>query len=149
MASNAARPEIGWRKGASIGPILLKYVGNGQWLASERADAFLKMVDDAAKDGVTIIANSGFRSMVQQTALYAAYVARGMKAPIVAKPGYSNHQAGDAVDIAIPPAGTAPDDPKRLASREYQWLKANAHKYGFFNDIAAHKEAWHWSPTGR
>ena len=140
---------LAFEKGLPTGTIILTHIGNDVYAEADTATRFLAMKAAAAADGVTLVANSGFRSMTSQTALYAAYVARGMAAPIVARPGFSNHQSGKALDIQIPPAGTAPDDPKRLASKEYKWLRANASKYGFFNDIAAHRESWHWSHTGR
>jgi LAS superfamily LD-carboxypeptidase LdcB len=129
--------------------IFLKSVGNGQSLARGVANDFLRMQAAAKSDGVNLIPNSGFRSMAKQALLYAEYLARFKGPPQVACPGCSNHQAGDAVDIIIPPSGTAPDSPARLASREYQWLKANAARFGFFNALEAHRESWHWSRTGR
>ena len=140
---------MAWRGGQPIGPIILKHVGNNQYLEASRAEAFLAMQAAAKQDGVTLLPVSGFRSVAEQTVLYAKYVARLYAAPKVAKPGYSNHSAGDALDIQIPPAGTAPDDPRRIESREYQWLQRNGPKFGFNNDFAAHRETWHFSTTGR
>ncbi len=129
--------------------VFVRPIGDGEWLRWDRAWAFLRMQRAAARDGVVLKPTSGFRGLAEQTKLYAAYVARAFRDPIVAKPGLSNHQAGDAVDIQIPPAGTAPNDPRRIASREFQWLVANAGRFGFKNDIASTRETWHWSTTGR
>lgn len=129
--------------------VFVKPIGEGEWLRWDRAWAFIRMQAAAAKDGVTLKPVSGFRGIAEQTKLYAEYAARAFADPIVAKPGRSNHQAGDAVDIEIPPAGTAPNDARRIASREFQWLVANAARWGFHNDLASTREAWHWSTTGR
>lgn len=139
---------VAWRGGKPIGTIILKHIGNNQYLEASRAAAFLAMQAAAAKDGVTLIPNSGFRSYAEQTVLYAQYVARAFTAPVVAKPGYSRHQVGEAIDFYIPPAGTAPDDPRRIMSKEFQWLSANAEKYGFKNDLKRTREAWHFSADG-
>jgi len=50
----------------------------------------------------------------------------------VARPGYSNHQSGDAIDL-----NRAHDKGKTDA-----WLKANAAKFGFYRDVPS--ELWHW-----
>lgn len=144
-----------WRGGIPIGFITLKSVGKSAdsgkqvYLETSRADAFLLMQAEALKAGVKLFPNSGFRTMIEQTAMYAAFIARLKKAPVIAVPGTSNHQDGTAIDIKIPPAGTAPNSPERLASKEYRWLVANANRFGFYNAIASTKEAWHWSSTGR
>lgn len=49
-----------------------------------------------------------------------------------ARPGYSNHQMGLAIDFD-------------LKSGDFDWLSANAAKYGLKNFP---KEAWHWSVDG-
>ena len=155
VASNVPT-ALGFRNGVPT-PITLKSIGNGQFLEVSYADAFLAMVKAAAADGVTLIANSGFRSMEKQTELYASYLVNfaawqagtlKIKPASVAKPGFSRHQRGEAVDVHIPPAGTAADDPRRVASKEYQWLKANAHRFRFYSDFAKHRETWHWSSDG-
>ena len=49
--------------------------------------------------------------------------------PLTASPGYSNHGNGVAVDIHPGPIQT--------------WLKGNAGRYGWVNDVPS--EPWHWS----
>jgi len=52
------------------------------------------------------------------------------KSSTIAKPGYSNHEGGRSVNLNT--------DTKTL-----NWLKANAAKYGFKNDVSF--EPWHWT----
>ncbi|MEN9799809.1 MAG: hypothetical protein RL653_3506, partial [Pseudomonadota bacterium] len=53
---------------------------------------------------------------------------------LAARPGYSNHQMGLSVDLGgIGGYGT----------RAYNWLKQNASRYGFVNDVGG--EFWHWT----
>jgi LAS superfamily LD-carboxypeptidase LdcB len=92
------------------------------------AFAFLSMQDAAAQDGITLWVRSGFRSLEEQQWFYDAWKAgEGNKA---AKPGYSNHQMGTALDIDIDQTGA------------YEWLVAHAKKYGFKRTVS--NEPWHW-----
>ncbi len=60
--------------------------------------------------------------------------------PPAARPGFSQHEAGLAVDITYQGA---------VISHEYslafRWMAANAHRWGFYNLPG---EPWHWSTTG-
>lgn len=137
----AGRQEEGFVKGESIGMLQLIMVGNTP-MTHNTARAFIAMRDAAARDGVvlTIVPLSGFRTMVQQQALYARYLARGKTAPRVAVPGRSNHQGGIAVDIA---------SASEKSSRAFKWLTANAARFGFDNVEGQRvKENWHWTILG-
>lgn len=57
-----------------------------------------------------------------------------------ARPGRSMHERGLAMDLTI--NGTTI---KSRSSSAFQWLSANAHKYGFKN---LPSEPWHWSTNG-
>lgn len=90
--------------------------------------AFLRLRDAAQRAGHTVNVNSAFRTMARQSKLYADYLAGiGNKA---AKPGYSTHQNGLSVDIAV-------RDGSLLT-----WLRANAGPYGFAETVVG--ENWHW-----
>lgn len=93
------------------------------------SDNVFKMVSAAKAAGVNLSANSSFRSMAHQQQLYAH-----PQAP-TAKPGYSNHQMGEAIDFANCSHGSA----------SFQWLANNASKFGYKN---LPSESWHWSTTG-
>ena len=99
------------------------------------AKAWKKMKAAAKKAGITLGVNSGFRTMAKQRELYARYLNGGN---LAAKPGYSNHQSGAAVDIAV---GVSASNPAVGTGAAYNWLSKNASKFGF-KRIAA--EAWHW-----
>jgi hypothetical protein len=93
------------------------------------ARAFLAMRAAAAKDGVDLRLESGFRTAAEQRALFKAWRrGRGNKA---ARPGRSNHQSGRALDIAVlsSPGARA-------------WLEANAIAFGFKRTVK--REPWHW-----
>ncbi len=88
----------------------------------------------ARRAGVSLSVVSGFRTMAQQKALYAAYKAG--RGNLAARPGYSNHQGGLSADIST----------GSYSSRTYRWLAANARRYGFVNDVRG--EPWHWTYRG-
>jgi peptidoglycan hydrolase-like protein with peptidoglycan-binding domain len=107
-------------------------VGNGQYLRADAARNFKAMQADAARAGINLSANSGFRSMEQQRALYQKYL--NGTGNLAAKPGYSNHQNGISMDIG---------GVNGYGTKAFNWLKNNADKYGFKNDVAG--EFWHWT----
>lgn len=88
--------------------------------------------------GVTM-SGGGFRTMADQQNTYNRNCGGGSCSPPTAKPGYSNHQMGLAIDFTQ--GGTI------LNSRSpgFNWLKANADKYGLQNFPP---EPWHWSVDG-
>jgi len=110
---------IAFSRGKPIGPIQINKV-DGVWMEAKTAQAWLAMKAAAAKAGIKLIANSGFRDMADQIRLYGLYKA-GL-GNIAAQPGYSNHQSGRALDIAVG---------KSWSSPESLWLEANASKFGF------------------
>jgi hypothetical protein len=116
---------------------------NGKAIVNSRVSgAVLAMVQAAAKGGVTLAANSSFRTMEHQQALCAANaLCASGNYTYVAKPGTSNHQMGLAIDFSTLPAtpGPVPGNPV------WDWLSKNAAIFGYKNYPA---EAWHWSPTG-
>jgi len=93
------------------------------------AKAFLAMRSAAARGGVALKLESGFRTHQHQTRLFRAW--RKGQRMRAARPGRSNHQSGRALDIAVktvPGAG--------------EWLESNAARFGFKRTVA--KEPWHW-----
>jgi len=108
-----------------------------------------KNVDDllnAAKASGVTLTGSAFRTMASQISLRKAHCGSsnydiyekpsGECSPDTAKPGYSNHQMGLAIDFGK--CGSR-------ASECYKWLIVNAGKYGLENYP---KESWHWSVDG-
>jgi LAS superfamily LD-carboxypeptidase LdcB len=59
-----------------------------------------------------------------------------------ARPGYSNHQGGRAVDLVIDKGSGVLI---KRGTPQDKWLKENAEKYGLTN---LPSEAWHYSTNG-
>ena len=121
-----ARTVTGYSKGQKT-RIKLVTVGAVE-LEVATAKAFREMAKAARKAGIYLGIRSGFRSHEKQKQLYERF-RRGW-GHLAARPGYSNHQNGRAVDIYI-------DD-----YAVYEWLKKHAHKFGFKRTVR--REAWHW-----
>ncbi|MFP2905004.1 peptidoglycan-binding protein [Pyxidicoccus sp. 3LFB2] len=110
--------------------ITVASIPNGKTLRTDAAAAFNRMHAAARAQGIDLKVNSGFRTMAEQQALYRAY--QNGTGNLAAKPGYSNHQGGIAVDINVGGTGTS----------TYRWLAANAKNYGFVRTVPS--EPWHW-----
>ena len=122
----SARTATGWAHGRKK-QINLVHV-SGVELEAKTAAAFRTMAKAARKVGIQVAIRSGFRSHEAQKELYTKF-RRGW-GNLAARPGYSNHQSGKAVDIYI-------DD-----YAVYEWLKKHASKFGFKKTVR--REAWHW-----
>lgn len=114
--------------------IRVSSIGNGKSLRTDAAARFNAMKAAARRVGITLTPVSGFRTMAQQKALYAAY--RAGHGNLAARPGYSNHQGGLSADISVGSYGSA----------AYRWLASHARAYGFVNDVRG--EPWHWTYRG-
>ncbi len=125
-----ARTVTGYSHGQKT-KIKLVAIG-GVELEITAARAFREMANAARKTGIVLGIRSGFRSHDKQRQLYREY-RRGW-GNLAARPGYSNHQSGRAVDIYI-------DD-----YAVYEWLKQHAGKFGFKRTVK--REAWHWEYVG-
>lgn len=135
--------------GAAYAPEDLTMVGNGQSLRTEAANS-LKMMQDAANGLLTPA--SGYRSYDHQKSVYDAYVkaeGREKADTYSARPGYSEHQTGLAMDFS-PIEDTFKD------SQAYSWLVDNGYKYGWVLRYPEGKEPitgymyepWHWRYVG-
>jgi LAS superfamily LD-carboxypeptidase LdcB len=117
---------VGYRRGKAFS-LEVVLVGHTP-VSVPTARAFLAMQAAAREDGIDLYVYSGFRTNERQAELRQAYLdGHGNKA---ARPGYSNHQAGTALDLYL-------DAPETFA-----WLEANARRFGFKRTVA--KEPWHW-----
>lgn len=62
----------------------------------------MDLLDTVGRDlGKTVYVKSGKRDPEEQKRLYAAFLARGKRPPLVAAPGHSNHERGTAADAQI------------------------------------------------
>lgn len=102
-------------------------------------DSFIKL-QQAAKDEINInlMPTTAFRNQSFQTTLYNNYVkSDGIEKADTysARPGYSEHQTGLAIDLK----NTALSN-TRLTDDNYEWLHNNAYKYGFIIRFPKDKE---------
>lgn len=129
--------------------------GENQMLTSDTFDAFLNMFHAAKNEDLTLIINSSFRSYEEQEEVYNDYKnSRGeIEAnKIAAKPGFSEHQTGMAVDIQT--YGSKASTFEEFD--EFKWLQDNAYKYGFILRYPKDKEyltgyeyeSWHYRYVG-
>lgn len=135
-------------------------------LQTEAADAFLSMQAAAAKDGVDVRMQSGYRSVSYQKKLYdnktqyyrnkglSEAAAREKAAVIVNPPGCSEHNCGLAADLNSPEHTGLDEGFEKTAA--FRWLCEHAGDYGFilrYPKDAEDKteiiyEPWHWRYVG-
>ena len=126
------------------------------WLHIDAARAWLRMRDDAARDGILLEAISGYRSHDYQLGIFARKLARGLSIDDIlqvnAAPGFSEHHGGCALDIGTP--GEPPAEESFEATPAFDWLQANADGHGFVmsyprgNPHGIVYEPWHWRFAG-
>lgn len=83
---------------------------------------------------VPLTLSEGYRSIGVQKIYWARYL--NHTGNLAAYPGTSIHGWGLSADLAI-------NGGSRPTGAHLTWLRANAPKYGFVNDVAS--ESWHWS----
>ena len=135
-------------------------------LQTEAAEAFLSMQAAAAKDGVDVRMQSGYRSVSYQKKLYdnktqyyrdkglSEAAAREKAAVIVNPPGCSEHNCGLAADLNSPEHTTL--DTGFADTAAFRWLCENAEQYGFILRYPKEAESvtgityepWHWRYVG-
>lgn len=97
------------------------------------ADALKEMFAAARQEGLNLQVSSAYRSYNYQVSLYNHYVdvqGRAIADSQSARPGFSEHQTGLAVDVE--PASRKCEVEECFGDTpEGQWVAANAHKYGF------------------
>ena len=114
------------------------------------ADELAAMLNAADADGI-YLSGGGYRDPSGQIAVrrnncgtsnYAVYqMPASQCSPPTARPGTSMHERGLAIDFTY--------NGRVINSRSspaYQWLRAHAAGYGFYN---LPSEPWHWSVNGR
>ena len=127
---------------------------NGIFLSRLAYNAFKSMSDAASKEGYGIVINSAYRSFQDQqdiTDLYFKYYGQEYVDKYIAKPGYSEHQTGLAIDVGSKSVSVFAN------SKENTWMLDNAYKYGFIqrytkrdeNLTGFRYEAWHYRYVGK
>lgn len=122
-------------------------------LRDPAATALETMFAGAKEQGITLLLASGYRSFNLQTGVYNRYVSTQGQTTAdsqSARPGYSEHQTGLAVDVGG--ANRVCEIEACFADTpEGKWVAANAYKYGFVvryqkgteNIVGYIYEPWH------
>lgn len=124
-------------------------------IREEVYDSFLDMFYDAKEEGLTLIITSGYRNYDVQKELYEEYQEMYGKTEadrVAARPGYSEHQTGLALDIVTYDVIMEEFE----ETEEFKWMQENAYKYGFILRYPKGKESitgydyesWHYRYVG-
>ncbi|PIR83298.1 hypothetical protein COU19_01010 [Candidatus Kaiserbacteria bacterium CG10_big_fil_rev_8_21_14_0_10_56_12] len=113
-----------------------------------------KMLDQAKADGMSLYVQSAYRSFNTQEALkgkYSVTYGAGTANSFSADQGYSEHQLGTTVDLIT--TGTGGNLSGFDTKPAYDWVTANAYRYGFVLSYPEHNayyifEPWHWRFVG-
>ena len=134
----------------------LSYSYEGRRILPEVNDAFIKMYNDAKKEEINLFVVSAYRSYSYQEKLYNNYITMygiDYANTVSAKPGFSEHQTGLAMDILSPGVQMSEFE----NTKAYSWLKENSYKYGFILRYPKDKtyltgyafESWHYRYLGK
>ncbi len=135
--------------------ISTEYARSGMSLVNYAKDAFEDLAKAAKKEGMSIIAMSSYRSYKYQYNLYNKYKAQDgeeVADTYSARPGYSEHQTGLAVDVYNGKESFTNFE----NAKEFDWMQKNAYKYGFILRFPKNKtketgydyESWHYRYVG-
>ncbi len=154
----------GYEENLELAPVW----SNGQYYYFDAriADFAQCMINDAERDGVTLLVCSAYRTHASQTANFENQIKSYASAKYsfadaytytsryIAIPGTSEHQTGLAVDF-ITPGYMYLDDGFEYTDA-YKWLSENSYKYGFILRYPSEKaaetginyEPWHFRFIG-
>ena len=107
----------------------LASIGDGHSLHAPAAQAFRQLEASAQLAGIDLDVVSSYRDLSTQQRL-AQEKGLYSQGGLAATPGTSNHGWGMAVDLT-------------LDNRAQEWMRANAHQFGFVEDVP--REPWHWT----
>lgn len=131
-------------------------IGDNERMRAEAAKHYTEMKQAANTAGKPFAPSSAYRSHDEQITVYNHWVATNKNAAaadlVSARPGYSEHQTGLAVDLkvgscALECFATTP---------AYAWLRGNGARYGFIQrypekmaSVTGYDiETWHWRYIG-
>ena len=133
------------------------YYGSAKKIRQEAYDAFVEMWEAANQEGIYLVIVSAYRNGADQKEAYDYYA--NLKGTtyadsIAARPGFSEHQTGLALDI-YSKGNTVAETFKD--SNAYKWLINNCYKYGFILRYPEAKstltgynyESWHYRYVGK
>ncbi|MDR0483011.1 MAG: M15 family metallopeptidase [Cellulomonadaceae bacterium] len=118
-----------------------------------------KLIKASVKEGYPVYAHSGYRSYQDQRSTFNSWVRQLGKAKALessAKPGFSEHQTGLAVDM-MSADGHCNNFSCFTTSDQAQWLAKNVHRFGFVirfeagqTDVTGYEsEPWHIRYIGK
>lgn len=134
----------------------IQIASTGLQLDLSAADALKQLCDGARELGLRIYASSAYRPYEHQQSLYDRYVARdGVENAdrFSARPGFSEHQTGLAIDLSAVSDG---DITKFEDTDEFIWTSQNAQETGWILRYPSGKEQitgytyepWHYRYVG-
>lgn len=140
----------------ALNPIDSVYVYDDQkryWVHGQILPYLEDLLMFAEQEGIDLQIISAYRSFYSQGILKSSYtVTYGSGAnQFSADQGYSEHQLGTTVDFTTEAIGNTFEGFENTSS--FEWLKQNAHKYGFVlsyeeNNAFYEFEPWHWRYVG-
>ncbi len=132
--------------------------GFGTVLVAQSAGTDLTaLCEVAVQAGVPVGVSSSYRSYATQVSTYNYWVGRDGQAvadSYSARPGYSEHQTGLALDFRVPGGATLDSF---TGTAQQLWLAENAWRYGFIQrytgsgsaETGYSAESWHYRYVGR
>lgn len=103
---------------------------DGILMRSDTAAAYKEMCDAAKAEGLSVSAVNSYRSVEKQREIYERFLLTETVAvadETCARPGYSEHHTGLAVDVQ----GSIPGARNIHKTPEGAWVRENCYKYGF------------------
>lgn len=129
---------------------------DGRVMGKVTAEAYVQMRDTAKAEGFSVSVSSAYRSIADQQAIYAKFLAEEGSVEEVdktcARPGHSEHHTGLAIDVQ----GRIPGGHNIVGTPEAAWVKENCHRFGFILryqpeivDVTGYaSEPWHLRYVG-
>lgn len=132
------------------------YYGTNHKLRKKAYEAFIDMWNAANNENIYLIMNSSYRTYESQVKVYDEYKntkGTSYADKIAARPGYSEHQTGLALDIFSKDNTTTSNF---KGSAAHIWLQENSYRFGFIERYQEGKEditgfaaeAWHYRYVG-
>lgn len=132
------------------------YILSTPKLRSEALKAYIEMSDAARSEGLDFYISTAYRSYDFQNNLYNSYLKNDPQEVVdtySSRPGYSDHQIGLSCDIRTEDKAFG----EFTSTKEAEWLKNNAYKFGFINRYPEGKEnitgymyeSWHYRYVGK
>ena len=130
LNSNGVPTDLAAYGNGRIPATALERVGaTGHKLWAPAAESLTRLIADAKRDGVTIGITDSYRSYDEQVSL-ARRKGLYSQGGLAAQPGTSEHGWGMAADLD-------------LNAKALSWMRTNAPRYGFEENVP--RESWHWA----